>query len=108
MNKDRSKSEQILRSVEDAGCRAVFVTVDAPVVGKREADERVDFDNGSVYSGASGSTAKKDQKGGGIGRTTGAYIDSTLSWDDLRWLRSSTKLKIVLKVWNVFGGIDNI
>lgn len=98
VNKDRSKSEEILKTVEAAGCKAIFVTVDAPVIGKREADERVDFDEGSIYSGASGSSASKDKKGGGIGRTTGAYIDSTLSWKDLEWLRSSTRLKIVLKV----------
>ena len=45
----------------------------------------------------SGAAAKNDAKGGGLGRTMGAYIDATLNWNDIAWLRSATSLPIVLK-----------
>jgi len=38
------KSERLLKHVEKLGAKAIFVTVDAPVAGKREADERVKAD----------------------------------------------------------------
>ncbi|KAI1609001.1 cytochrome b2 [Exophiala viscosa] len=98
VNKDRASSEALLRRAEECGIRAVFVTVDAPVPGKREADERVPVDRGFVaYAPMTGASASNDSKGGGLGRTMGAYIDATLNWDDLEWLRRSTKLPVVLK-----------
>lgn len=66
--------------------------------GKREADERVKADAAALQPVPnSGATARNDAKGGGLGRTMGGYIDPTLSWKDVKWLRRSTKLPIVLK-----------
>ena len=96
VNKDRKQSEELLKRVRAAGCSAVFVTVDAPVPGKREADERVSADP-STNAPMSGAQAVNDKKGGGLGRIMGAYIDSSLSWDDLQWLRRNWDGKIVLK-----------
>ena len=45
----------------------------------------------------SGARATNDKKGGGLGRIMGSYIDSSLDWDDLPWLRRSWTGKIVLK-----------
>jgi L-lactate dehydrogenase (cytochrome) len=45
----------------------------------------------------SGAKAVNDKKGGGLGRIMGAYIDSSLNWDDLQWLRRNWDGKIVLK-----------
>jgi L-lactate dehydrogenase (cytochrome) len=96
VDKQREKSEKLLRDVESLGVKAIFVTVDAPVAGKREADERVKADE-SLSTPMSGAKAKNDAKGGALGRIMGAYIDSSLSWSDLPWLRRSTNLPIVLK-----------
>lgn len=96
VDKQREKSEKLLRLVEELGFKGVFVTVDAPVPGKREADERVRADE-SLVTPMSGARAKNDAKGGALGRIMGRYIDASLSWDDLPWLRRSTKLPIVLK-----------
>jgi L-lactate dehydrogenase (cytochrome) len=96
VDKQREKSEQLLKMVEGLGVKAVFVTVDAPVPGKREADERVKADE-SLSTPMSGAKAKNDAKGGALGRIMGSYIDSSLSWSDLPWLRRSTSLPIVLK-----------
>lgn len=96
VNSDRKKTEDLLRSAKKLGIRAIFVTVDAPVPGKREADERIAAEN--IASAISGAVAANDKKGGGLGRVMAKYIDSTLVWEDLAWIkRSSGGLPIVLK-----------
>lgn len=96
VDKQREKSEKLLRDVEALGVKAIFVTVDAPVPGKREADERVKADE-SLSTPMSGAKAKNDAKGGALGRIMGSYIDASLSWKDIPWLRRHTNLPIVLK-----------
>jgi L-lactate dehydrogenase (cytochrome) len=96
VDKQREKSEKLLKHVEELGVKAIFVTVDAPVPGKREADERITADE-SLITPMSGAKAKNDAKGGALGRIMGGYIDASLSWDDIPWLRKCTSLPIVLK-----------
>ncbi|KFY02377.1 hypothetical protein O988_02185 [Pseudogymnoascus sp. VKM F-3808] len=96
VDKTRSKSEVLLKEAEALGAKAVFVTVDGPVQGKREADERVPADTNMVAP-MSGTRGANDAKGGSIGRLMGGYIDPSLSWKDVAWLRKSTKLPIILK-----------
>jgi L-lactate dehydrogenase (cytochrome) len=96
VDKERHKSEKLLRDVEALGVKAIFVTVDAPIPGKREADERVKADE-TMSTPMSGAQAKNDKKGGSLGRIMGGYIDASLQWSDLPWLRRCTKLPIILK-----------
>lgn len=95
VNKDRSKSEDLLARVQALGVKAIFVTVDGPVPGKREADERAKAEEG--LSIPSGSKAKSDSKGGGYGRIMGNWVDASLSWKDISWLRKAWSGRIVLK-----------
>ncbi|KAH7270930.1 FMN-dependent dehydrogenase [Fusarium solani] len=95
VNKDRSKSEDLLARVQALGIKAIFVTVDGPVPGKREADERAKAEEG--LSIPSGSKAKSDSKGGGYGRIMGNWVDASLSWKDIAWLRKAWPGRIVLK-----------
>jgi L-lactate dehydrogenase (cytochrome) len=63
-----------------------------------EGDERVKVESATYAQAAiSGAAARNDNKGGGLGRTMGTYIDDSFSWDDIKWLRKSTKLPIVAK-----------
>ena len=96
VDKQKEKSEKLLKQVGELGVKAIFVTVDAPVPGKREADERVKADE-SLSTPMSGAKAKNDAKGGALGRIMGSYIDASLSWADIPWLRKHTNLPIVLK-----------
>lgn len=77
------------------------MTVDAPVPGKREADERLAAES-ATQSAVSGATATNDKKGGGLGRLMGQYIDKSLTWSDLAWIREESGLPIVLK------GVQNV
>lgn len=77
------------------GIRAIFVTVDAHVSGKREADERIAAEK--VSSAISGAVAGNDKQGGGMGRLMGQYIDRTLSWQDIPWIKEASGLPVVIK-----------
>ncbi|KAI8625335.1 FMN-dependent dehydrogenase-domain-containing protein [Xylariaceae sp. FL1651] len=97
VDKDRRKSEDLLRVVAERGVKAIFVTIDAPVIGKREADERLKADE-SMKLPMSGMQAKNDKKGGSLGRIMGQFIDASLNWEDVAWLRRTVpRLPIVLK-----------
>ena len=82
--------------MRDLGIKAIFVTVDAPVPGKREADERA-AQAIKIRSAISGGESSKDKKGSGLGRLMAQYIDKALTWDDLEWIRETSGLPIVLK-----------
>jgi L-lactate dehydrogenase (cytochrome) len=96
VNKDRPRSEALIRHVASLGITTVFVTIDGPVQGKREADERVKAGEG-LSTPMSGQKAKNDSRGGGIGRIMGNYIDPTFTWTDFDWLRQHWRGKIVVK-----------
>ncbi|KAL4875206.1 FMN-dependent dehydrogenase-domain-containing protein [Aspergillus karnatakaensis] len=95
VNSERWKTQELLQEAARLGVRAIFVTVDAPIPGKREADERIAA--GNLVSGMSGAVAKNDKKGGGLGRVMAKYIDSTLDWNDLAWIKQVSGLPVILK-----------
>nr|OQO16286.1 hypothetical protein B0A51_16480 [Rachicladosporium sp. CCFEE 5018] len=97
VDKQRHKTEAVLRQLAALPqIKALFVTADLAVVSKREADERVRV-QASVSVYANGAKSGIDKKGGGLARSTGSFIDWSLNWDDLAWLRRHTKLPIVVK-----------
>ncbi|KAF4501904.1 L-lactate dehydrogenase (cytochrome) [Fusarium agapanthi] len=97
VNSNHEKTVELLKTVRGLGVKAIFVTVDAPVPGKREADERAAQEQ-TVKSAISGGQSSKDKKGSGFGRLMAQYIDKSLCWDDLTWIReASGGLPIVLK-----------
>lgn len=94
VNKDRAASERILEKVEARGVSAVMLTVDAPVMGKRERDRRVKGEE--VEMGVNhGKDVKK--KGGGVAEAISGYIEPNLTWDDIKWFRKTCKLPLYLK-----------
>ncbi|KPM34730.1 hypothetical protein AK830_g11842 [Neonectria ditissima] len=91
VNSHRAKTVELLQRARSLGIKAVFVTVDAPVPGKREADER------TPQAEMTGRESTRDAKGSGLGRLMGQYIDKALEWEDLRWIRDASSVPIVLK-----------
>lgn len=98
VHKKRSDTSALLSTISShhPNVKSIFLTVDAPCAGKREADERVKADE-SMQSPMTGRKAANDKLGGGLGRIMGSFIDDTLSWEDILWLRSIWKGKIVIK-----------
>ncbi|KAJ9142738.1 FMN-dependent dehydrogenase-domain-containing protein [Pleurostoma richardsiae] len=109
VDKDRSRSEELLRSAAaQHGVAAVFLTVDAPVPGKREADERLAADE-TVSSAMAGTTrARNDAKGGALGRVMGSYIDASVSWGDIPWLRGCVGPGVALVLKGVQTAADAV
>ncbi|KAL1996124.1 hypothetical protein VTN49DRAFT_447 [Thermomyces lanuginosus] len=96
VNKDREITKRIVQHAEKRGCKALFITVDAPQLGRREKDMRVKFsDTGaSVQQSTGGSAVDRSQ---GAARAISSFIDPSLSWKDIPWFRSITKMPILLK-----------
>jgi L-lactate dehydrogenase (cytochrome) len=50
MNRDRAASEKAISGLADKGFKAIMLTVDASVAGKRELDQRAKGDVGAAVS----------------------------------------------------------
>ena len=93
VNPDRRRTEQLVRSAEARGCKALFVTVDAPQLGRRERDMRFK----AQQRPAQLQSAKDLTLDKGIATQLSAFIDPSLQWSDLEWLHSITTMPICLK-----------
>ncbi|CAE6512738.1 unnamed protein product [Rhizoctonia solani] len=98
LNKQRDLSESLLQKVETMGFRALMVTVDAAVAGNRELDRRVKdegkFTGPAQYGTGTGEAGKKTQ---GVAQAISGYQDPDVCWADIAWIRSITKLPLVVK-----------
>ena len=95
VNRDRAKTEATMELIRNLGCySALWVTVDTPVVGKREADERIRTETAVKAGLGQGSGVFK----GGLASQASGFLDQTLSWDDLPWLtKMAGGMPIILK-----------
>ncbi|KAG7450375.1 uncharacterized protein BT62DRAFT_984887, partial [Guyanagaster necrorhizus] len=99
---DNAVAEQRIREVEKLGYKAIWLTVDAIVAGKREIDikspwELETIENGKpTYHSDLDGLELVDETG-----TAGALVskdDQDMTWEKtIPWLRSLTKLPIVIK-----------
>ena len=102
--KDRGATKALVERAERAGAKALVLTVDAPRLGCREADVRNKFQlpeglqlvNLLAQSTLLGELPP-DAEGSGLAAYFASLIDDALSWKDLAWLRSITKLPLLIK-----------
>lgn len=94
VNQDRGITESLVRQAERRGCQALFITVDAPQLGKREKDMRMKFTESAPDVQTEGGLGRRDQ---GAARAISSFIDPGLCWKDLEWFKSITRMPIVLK-----------
>lgn len=94
LNRDHQKAETLIRRVEKLGVSAIWLTVDSPVLGKREGDDRLkakmNEDDGQV-------TAVQEVKPGVARAASSGILNPKLTWDHIAWIRRITTLPIVLK-----------
>lgn len=100
--RDRSITQKLVERAEAAGYQALVVTVDGVVAGNRERDRRNEFKLPENVTLKNLYDAKLDRVIALPGESSvAAYfssqIDPSFSWKDLEWLRSITKLPIILK-----------
>ncbi|KXG48561.1 FMN-dependent dehydrogenase [Penicillium griseofulvum] len=94
VNKDREITRKIVQHAEKRGCKGLFITVDAPQLGRREKDMRSKFSDPGSNVQSGGDNIDRSQ---GAARAISSFIDPALSWKDIPWFKSITKMPIVLK-----------
>ena len=82
VQKDRAFTRDLVQRAEDSGCRALCVTVDSPTFGARNREDR----------------AKKELPERELPNLKGKdYLDPSLTWKDIDWLRSFARRPVLLK-----------
>ncbi|XP_028243355.1 peroxisomal (S)-2-hydroxy-acid oxidase-like isoform X2 [Glycine soja] len=83
--KDRNVAAQLVRRAERAGFKAIALTVDTPILGRREADikNRFALPSHLVLKNFEGLDLRK--------------LDKSFNWKDIQWLQTITSLPILLK-----------
>ncbi|XP_032292652.1 uncharacterized protein [Drosophila virilis] len=100
--KDRALTESLVRRAENAGFKALVLTVDAPVFGQRRDDVRNKFSLPSHLSlanfhGELASGVVSEMGGSGLNEYVVSQFDATVTWQDIKWLKLLTHLPIVVK-----------
>lgn len=82
VQKDRAFTRDLVQRAEDSGCRALCVTVDSPTFGARNREDR----------------AKNELPERELPNLKGKdYLDPSLTWKDIDWLRSFARRPVLLK-----------
>jgi isopentenyl diphosphate isomerase/L-lactate dehydrogenase-like FMN-dependent dehydrogenase len=89
---DREFTRELLVAVAESGFSALVLTVDLPVLGRRERDLRTAFD--FPPPGPLPNVSPRLQP---LGLGAGHVVDAILSWRDLEWLREVAPLPLVVK-----------
>ena len=104
--KDRNITRQLVKRAENAGFKALVLTVDTPMFGQRLADSRnrfhlpphlrmANFDRGGSASDSIQDSPTKDTSG--LAEYALSLFDPSVTWKDIEWLKSITRLPLVLK-----------
>lgn len=99
VHRDRSLSRALVERAESAGYSALCLTVDAPLLGRRERDRRNEFTLPPGMKLANLATMKlpKTAEESGLFAYFSQQLDAGLTWKDVEWLRSLTTLPVVVK-----------
>jgi 4-hydroxymandelate oxidase len=91
---DLEDTEALVRRATDAGCAALVVTVDSPVLGVHDRNKRNGFNDlpAGLYC-----ENLRNLRGDEPGSVRQIAMSPELSWDHVDWLRAHTELPIVLK-----------
>ncbi|MBB5872602.1 4-hydroxymandelate oxidase [Allocatelliglobosispora scoriae] len=101
--RQRSALSRLVARAETAGYQALVLTVDAPVIGKRLRDLRNGFAIDAGVRAVNLDDALTEGKHistpgtSAIATHAAATFDTSITWADLSWLRSTTALPLVLK-----------
>ncbi|MDH3199345.1 MAG: alpha-hydroxy-acid oxidizing protein [Myxococcales bacterium] len=99
---DRGATEALVQRVHAAGCKALVLTVDAPLLGRRERDIRTGFalpEGMGIENMLADGYARVDAAEGdsGLAAYFARLLDPSLCWKDLDWLRSISPMPVLVK-----------
>lgn len=99
--RDRGLLIDLVRRAEQAGCRALVITVDVPVMARRPRDLRngfalpADVTAGNLHTGPT--THTRVPGASAVAAHSEVAFDPAAGWSDLEWLRARTELPLVVK-----------
>ncbi|KAG2224332.1 hypothetical protein INT45_012901 [Circinella minor] len=93
VNSDREITNAFVNHAEKRGIKGLFITVDAPQLGRREKDMRVKYSDDAPEEMEQKDVSRNE----GAARYISTFIDPSLNWNDLSWFKSITKVPIILK-----------
>ena len=91
---DREDTLALVRRATEAGCTALVVTVDSPVLGVSDRNRRNRFHDlpAGMYC-----ENLRNLRGDEPGNVRQIAMSAALTWDDVDWLRERTSLPVILK-----------
>jgi len=100
--RDRGATAALVARAEAAGARALVLTVDAPLLGRRERDVRNRFHlppglRVENMTAAGHGDVDEPEAESGLASYVAAKLDPGLQWKDVSWLRSLTRLPVLVK-----------
>ncbi|CDS13225.1 hypothetical protein LRAMOSA05403 [Lichtheimia ramosa] len=93
VNSDRKVTQKFVEHAEKRGIKGLFITADAPQLGRREKDMRQKYSQ-EAPDEMDNDTVQRDE---GAARAISSFIDPSLCWKDVAWFRSITKMPIIIK-----------
>lgn len=97
VNAERQRTKELVMKMEQRGCKALCITVDAPQLGKREKDMRAKLVTQAAATDQQTKGGDEVDKSQGVARAISSFIDPSLSWKDITWFKSITKMPLILK-----------
>jgi len=100
---DRDFTRELMKRAEAAGYKALVVTVDAPVTGARNREQRAGFalpahaEAVNLRGMRPPPPAQQGNEPAGEMLLSGPLLAAAPTWRDLEWLRSLTSLPILIK-----------
>src|SRR2546427_1702209 len=100
--RDRKVTEDLVRRAAKAGYRAICLTVDTPLLGRREKDERNRF---TLPPGMGIANLKlaglegmpEAERGYALAKYVADLLNESLTWKEIGWLRVIIRLPVLLK-----------
>ena len=100
--KDRGITRRLVERAEAAGCKALVITLDSTLLGRRERDVRNNFHLPHGLScknleGMASENFPQTANGSGLATYINSLYDTSLTWKDFAWFKSITKLPVLAK-----------
>jgi len=99
MIRDRGLTREIVQRAEAAGCKAICITVDTPVIGARNREQRASRRRGrrsgprTTPPHLTGYKRPQSVEGAIYSST----LDPTITWKEINWVRSFARVPVLIK-----------
>ncbi|XP_028043353.1 hydroxyacid oxidase 1 [Bombyx mandarina] len=108
---DREVTKNLVLRAEKHGFKAIALTVDTPLFGLRRADVRNKFTlprhlRLANFDGILSTKIHNTNNGSGLNEYVQNLFDKSVTWNDIKWLKSITSLPIIAK--GVLRGDDAV